>query len=117
MVTVADHVDQSPAALGVAALYGPPSTCTSTSFTPLPPSEAVPVTRKFPLPSGISEFADGCVMATEGAVVSMAYICVTTLPLFPAASLAKYFNVVVDDTDIEELYTELAVVGTAPFIV
>jgi hypothetical protein len=42
---------------------------------------------------------------------------VTTLPLFPEESLAKYFNVVVDVIDIGELYTALDVVGLLPLVV
>jgi hypothetical protein len=53
-----------------------------------------------------TEFGAGLIIATDGPVVSaalMVYVWMTTLALFPAASFAKYFNVVVEVIEIGEL--------------
>jgi len=67
-LTVAVQVDQSPAALGVAVMYVPLPTLTCTVLTPLPLSEAVPLTVR--LPVGTVEPLDGLVIATDGTVES-----------------------------------------------
>ena len=54
---------------------------------------------------------------TVGMLVSRVYTCVAIVPLLPAESLAKYFNVVVDVIVIGDEYTVLEVVGLLPLVV
>jgi hypothetical protein len=67
-LTEAVQVDQSPAARGVAVMYGALPTRTCTVFTPLPLSEAVPLTVR--VLADTEEPLDGLVIATDGTVES-----------------------------------------------
>ena len=54
---------------------------------------------------------------TTGAVLSIVYFWLDTVPELPAGSLAKYRSVVVVDIEIGELYLRLASVGAVPSVV
>jgi hypothetical protein len=51
---------------------------------------------------------------TVGDTRSMIYACDETAPRFPAASLAEYFRVVVDEMDIGKEYFALEMLGVLP---
>src|SRR4051794_30528864 len=69
--TVPDQIEKSPCALGIASAKGPVSTLNRTTPTPLPLSEAVPLTGVETVPGPtITSFACGEVTVRSGGVLS-----------------------------------------------